>query len=505
MNTMSGEDRSRNHLVRRLLWAAGAAIMLAGVGAASGMFPAPAQRQPAPPATVTTAALPVAAPKPAISEDDIAFANRLSKAFKNVAQRAEPSVVYITSLKNRTPVRTDWFGNIIARGATTLQPASQGSGFIVKADGTVMTNNHVVADADQLQVTLADGRDFPAHVIGRDESTDIAVVKIDPGDRKVTFHPVTVGDSDAIDVGEWVVAIGSPFGFSHTVTAGIVSAKGRSLAPRETGDAYQDFIQTDAAINPGNSGGPLLNLRGEVVGVNAAIASRTGGYEGLGFAIPSNLAQQVMDNIITNGHLVRGWLGVGLRDATVDDLGNIAPQNDTFRGAVVSTVAEGSPAAASGLKEGDIVTRFRDQPVNVSRLRTAVAVAGPGTTVPLEIIRDGKEQTVSVKIGDIHDEARAMGEVYVSELGLTVRTYTRTMARSAGYRPPFAGVEVTAIEDGSKAQQMTLQPGDIIVGVGKADTTTASDFADAARGEGIKSGTQFRVIRGWQRGTVAVP
>ncbi|MFA6046249.1 MAG: trypsin-like peptidase domain-containing protein, partial [Phycisphaerales bacterium] len=242
MNTNARDGQSGNRLLRRLLWVAGGALALAGVGSAAGLLPA---EKPVQPATVTSAALP-AAPKPNISEDDIVFAGRLSKAFKNVAQSAESSVVYITSLQKRTPVQRDWFGNVIARGATTLQAASQGSGFIVVADGTCLTNNHVVAEADELQVTLSDGRVFPARVVGRDESTDIAVVKIDPGDRKVAFRPVQLGDSEAIDVGEWVVAIGSPFGFSHTVTAGIVSAKGRSLAPREMGNAYQDFIQTDA-------------------------------------------------------------------------------------------------------------------------------------------------------------------------------------------------------------------------------------------------------------------
>jgi serine protease Do len=271
------------------------------------------------------------------------------------------------------------------------------------------------------------------------------------------------------------------------------------------GNAYQDFIQTDAAINPGNSGGPLLNLRGEVVGVNAAIASRTGGYEGLGFAIPSNLAKQVMDNIVSNGHLVRGWLGVNLRNATIDDLGSTAPQSDTFRGAVISDVADGSPAAAGGLKDGDIVTRFRDQPVNADRLRTAVAVAGPGSVVPVQILRDGKPMSLSVKIGDLHDQDRAMGRAYVADLGLTVQTYTRAMARGNGYRDPFAGAQVTAVDEGSKAAKMQLQPGDIIVGVGEADTSSAADFAKAVEGDGGKSGTQFRVIRGRQQGFLAVP
>ncbi|MBI1189168.1 MAG: Do family serine endopeptidase [Tepidisphaera sp.] len=509
MNTSSrvSHDSTRaGRYLRRVLWAAGFAAALGG--AAFAVLPAQpitAPTQPAQPAPVSHAALPLTPAKPPASDDDIAFANRLSKAFKGVAQSAEPSVVYITSLQKRTPLRTDWFGNIIERGATTLQPTSEGSGFIVGDDGTVITNNHVVADADELQVTLSDGRQFPATVIGRDESTDIAIVRINPGDRKITFRPVKMGDSDAIDVGEWVVAIGSPFGFSHTVTAGIVSAKGRSLAPREMGNAYQDFIQTDAAINPGNSGGPLLNLRGEVVGVNAAIASRTGGYEGLGFAIPSNLAKQVMDNILANGHLVRGWLGVNLRDATVDDLGDIPPQSDTFKGVLISDVMKDSPAEQGGLKDGDIITRFRDQPVNAERLRTAIAVAGPGAQVPLTVIRAGKFQTLTVKIGDQHDQARAMGGAYIADLGFSVQTFTRAMARDRGYRPAFEGAVVTAVDPESKAQRMRLQPGDIIVGLGDTDVSSALQLADAVKDKGVKSGTQFRVVRGMQQGYLALP
>ncbi len=481
----------RSNPLARVRWGASVLALLAG--AASVALAQPTDK----PGTTAEIA--------GISEEDIAFANRLSKAFKNVAQKAEPSVVYITSLQKRTLLQTDFFGRVIARGETKLQATSQGSGFIVSEDGTVMTNNHVVADADELQVKLTDGREFPAKVIGRDEATDVAILRIEPGQRKATFHAIALGDSEAIDVGEWVVAIGSPFGFSRTVTAGIVSAKGRSLAPREMGEAYQDFIQTDAAINPGNSGGPLLNLRGEVVGINTAIASRTGGYEGLGFAIPSNLAVLVKDNIIANGRLVRGWVGMDLRDATIDDLGEFAPQSDVYRGVVVTTVADGSPADVGGLKEGDIITRFRGQPVNAARLRAAVAVAGPGTQIPLDIIRAGKETSLAVKIGDLHDQARAMGEAFLAELGITVKSYTRAMARQAGYRPPFAGVQVTKVDEGSLGAKMSLQANDIIVSVGKTDVSNSTEFIEAAKGDALKRGARFRVIRDNRQGFLEVP
>ncbi|MFN9992610.1 MAG: S1C family serine protease, partial [Phycisphaerales bacterium] len=242
------------------------------------------------------------------SPDDLAFARRLSNVFKSVAGKAEPAVVHITSL-NRVRMRRGFFDQI---GQEQIVPNGLGSGLIVSADGYILTNHHVVKQADQLRVKLATGEEVDAKLVGTDELTDLAVLKIE----REGLPYLEFGDSEVLDVGEWVVAIGSPFGFSSTVTAGIVSAKSRSINPKEGAPAYQDFIQTDAAINPGNSGGPLLDLNGKVIGVNSAIATRTGGYEGIGFAIPATIAKPVMENLITNKRVIRGWLGVSLQDAT---------------------------------------------------------------------------------------------------------------------------------------------------------------------------------------------
>jgi len=436
---------------------------------------------------------------PANDADDLAFANRLSNAFKSVASRAEPAVVHIIGIRNISRVQRDWFGRIISRGQPEAVPSNVGSGFIIDGDGTIVTNNHVVADADDLRVRLADGREFGARLVGRDETTDLAVIRLKLEGKSLNVRPLVMGDSDSLDVGEWVVAIGSPFGFSRTVTAGIVSAKGRSLTPRETGRAFEDFIQTDAAINPGNSGGPLLNLRGEVVGINSAIATRTGGYEGLGFAIPSNLASLVKTNILQNGRVVRGWLGVDLQDATADDLGAYSGVSDPYRGVVVKSVNEDSPAERAGLKDGDVVLRFRGQPVNEARLRTAIGVAAPGTKVPIDVLRDGKVLNVTVTVGDAGDEARAQGALFSPEAGMALKPFTKDMARRAGYRP-FRGVQVVSVEPDSPAQRSQLQPGDIIVRAGGAEVASCKELADAIAAADLSHGVRLELVRGNQMG-----
>ncbi|MFZ4573840.1 MAG: S1C family serine protease, partial [Phycisphaerales bacterium] len=293
--------------------------------------------------------------------EDVAFAKRLSRVFKSVAGQAEPAVVHITSL-NRVRYRRDFFDRV---GEEQIVPSGLGSGLIVSADGYVLTNHHVVKQADKLTVKLTTGEELDAKLIGSDEATDLAVIKIEGKDLPY----LKFGDSEALEVGEWVVAIGSPFGFSSTVTAGIVSAKGRSISPSEGAPAYQDFIQTDAAINPGNSGGPLLNLDGEVIGVNSAIATRTGGYEGIGFAIPASIARPVMESIILHKRVLRGWIGVGMKDATTRQLEGKSPQ-----GVVITEVADESPAAAAGVAPGDIIVGFQGKSFNEQRLRNAISL-----------------------------------------------------------------------------------------------------------------------------------
>jgi serine protease Do len=444
-----------------------------------------------------------------VSDDDIAFANRLSKAFKSVAGMAEPAVVHIIALQKRQQVRYDWFGMPVERGPVSLMPASQGSGFVVSADGTIVTNNHVIADADQLKVRTADGRELDARLIGRDEATDLAVIRSDALASGGGVRPIAMGDSDALDVGEWVVAIGSPFGFSRTVTAGIVSAKGRSLTPRETGRAYEDFIQTDAAINPGNSGGPLLNLRGEVVGINSAIASRTGGYEGLGFAIPSNVAKAVLDNILANGRVVRGYLGVALSDARPEQLKGVEGIPEVYRGVAVGTVEAESPAERAGLREGDVILRFQGQPVNEARLRTAIAVTRPGTRIEMDVLREGQRQRLIANLGDyasvLSDRAATENEVLIEEFGAVVRTFTRQMARDAGYRDArVKGVQVTEVKPDTSAARSGLRQGDVILEVGNQPAPTARAFVDLVGKGGVGPGTALGVVRGNRMGTVTI-
>ncbi len=441
--------------------------------------------QSAPPATPTSDA---AAP------EDIAFARRLSNAFKSVAQNVEPSVVHVTQ-RNRVYTR-DWFGTPIS---SSIRETGLGSGFVISRDGYIVTNNHVIVSgsraAEEIKVRFFDGRELTARLVGRDEPTDIAVLRVDPDDLPSNVTPVTFGDSDALEVGEWVVAIGSPFGLSNTVTAGIVSAKGRSITPRETGRVHEDFIQTDAAINPGNSGGPLLNLQGQVIGINSAIASRTGGYQGIGFAIPSNIAKAVVENIIAHGKVVRGWLGVGLSDASPT-------------GVTIETVAEDSPAERAGLKAGDIITRFQGRALNEARLRSAIALTPPGTRVVLEVLRDGKPREIAVTLAD---QATAIGYTDIPALGMRVRTLTPEMAEAIG-QPRLRGVMVMELDPDSRAAAAEFQPGDVISGYRQGNATgqitSAEQFRKLASSVNYANGIQFNVTRstgfGVRRGYIAV-
>jgi serine protease Do len=386
------------------------------------------------------------------SPDDLAFARRLSNVFKSVAGKAEPAVVHITSL-NRVRMRRGFFDQI---GQEQIVPNGLGSGLIVSADGYILTNHHVVKQADQLRVKLATGEEVDAKLVGTDELTDLAVLKIE----REGLPYLEFGDSEVLDVGEWVVAIGSPFGFSSTVTAGIVSAKSRSINPKEGAPAYQDFIQTDAAINPGNSGGPLLDLNGKVIGVNSAIATRTGGYEGIGFAIPATIAKPVMENLITNKRVIRGWLGVSLQDATGEQLAGKAQQ-----GAVVTQVAEDSPAQAAGIEVGDVIFGFQGKALNELRMRNAIALSSPGSEAKIDLLREGRAKSVKATIGDL---GKALGNEYLPTIGASVRPLdartSRAYARDLGVEKmqPLSIVEIDPAGIGAEAG---LRAGDVIVGV----------------------------------------
>lgn len=366
-----------------------------------------------------------------------------------------------------------------------------GSGVIVSADGYILTNHHVVARATEIEVTLSDGRRFPAKIVGSDERTDLAVVKIEA----TGLIPAVLGNSDAVEVGEWVVAIGSPFGLEQTVTAGIISAKGRS----DVGIAdYEDFIQTDAAINPGNSGGPLVNMRGEVIGINTAIASRSGGFMGVGFAIPSNMAKAVMEAILAHGRVERGYLGVTLQPLT-EELAQSFGFEGT-RGALVADVVADQPAAKAGIQPGDIIVEFNGKPVeSVTQLRNMVAMTRPGTKVNIVVVREGRRvELKGVEIGQFPEEMPIRGrprQQEVTDLGLSVQTLTPDVARELGLPENERGVVVTDVAPGSLAAMAGIRPGDVIQAVGNKPVTNVSEFR-AALSEAGQQGVRLLIRRG---------
>ncbi len=419
-------------------------------------------------------------------------ATDLSLAFQQATKVISPSVVNIVStarIEARRPTRPrlrvppgweDFFGDddpferFFGRQAPprSKELRGQGSGLVARPDGYILTNNHVVAGADEVRVTLANGAKYDAEVIGTDEETDLAVIKIDSNG----LTPARFGDSNAIQVGQWVLAVGNPFGLDHTVTAGIISAKGRfgmRLA------SYENYIQTDAAINPGNSGGPLVNLHGEVIGINTAITTRTGGSLGIGFAIPSNMARSVMDSILDTGQVVRGWLGVNMADLTEDLSQSFGYQGTS--GVIIAYVEEDSPADKAGLEADDIVAEFDGKAIkNMNQLRNAVAQIAPGTTIELTIFRQAEERTLRVTLGERPPlaELLARQEADFSELGVTVRTLTPEVAKQLGSRA-HAGVVVTEVEPASLAARVGLKPNDIILGFGDTEVRNLEDFRQA--------------------------
>jgi serine protease Do len=345
---------------------------------------------------------------------------------------------------------------------------NMGTGFIINAEGYIVTNNHVVDGAGQIQVKLADGRELPGKIVGGDPKTDLAVVKIEAAGLPV----IPFGDSARLDVGEPVMAIGNPFGLEHTVTTGIVSATGRVIGS----GPYDDYIQTDASINPGNSGGPLINAQGQAVGINTAIYSETGGSVGIGFAIPANLAKSVVTQLAEHGHVVRGWLGVTIQPLT-PDLAK-AFQRDDKRGALVSSVAEGSPAAKAGLKAGDIITEYSGRPIAKSEdLPRAVAETPVGKDVPLTVIRDGKVTTLTVKVGELEDASKVVAAKADAKggLGIAIKPVTPSLAREMGLKAT-QGVVVAEVAEGSPAASAGLRPGDVIVEADHSKVTSTEEF-----------------------------
>ncbi len=427
----------------------------------------------------------------AMDDDAIEILDKTSKAFAEIVKKAKPAVVFVQVEKVveqgggspfgggdpfgffNDPFFQHFFGpQFRQRQPRKFKQRGQGSGFIISKDGYILTNNHVVGDADEISVKLSDGRKFKAKVVGKDPQSDVAVIKIDADNLPV----LPLGNSDDLEVGEWVIAIGNPFGLTQTVTVGVVSAKGRS---RLGINDYEDFIQTDAAINPGNSGGPLLNIHGEVVGMNTAIFSRSGGYMGIGFAIPINMARAVKDQLVKYGKVIRGWLGVVIQEIDEDLAKSFGLSK--AEGVLVAEVAEDSPAAKGGMKAGDVILKLNGQKVtDVGELRNKIALTPPGTKVTFEILRDGKRKKLKIVI----EEKPGTTAVSINrhnilkKIGLAVQELTPDLAQQFGYKEG-QGVLIAEVEPGSAAASVGMRPGQLIIEVNRIRVHNMEEFLEA--------------------------
>lgn len=437
-----------------------------------------------------------------------------SKAFASVAKSVSPSVAFIqveSKAQNSTitqfssPFGDEWpfgddlfkrfFGDDfmgIPRGPHFNAPQSerqtigQGSGFVFAAkkglmsDKTyILTNHHVVADADRILVKFQDGREYDATVTGRDPQSDIAVIEIKLGG----LPALPMADSSKLEVGEWVVAIGNPFGLSHTLTVGVVSAKGRtSLGIND----YEDFIQTDAAINPGNSGGPLVNLDGEVVGINTAIFSRSGGYMGVGFAIPINLGKTIANQLIEKGKVTRGYLGIAIQPLTTELAESFGIEPG--QGILIAEVTKDSPADKAGLRQGDVIVAYHNEPVtDVGSFRNRVSLTPPGSREHLTILREGKKKDLTITINELPRESEVAQSSAQSaeDIGLTIQTLTPQLAEQFDTKPG-EGVVVTKIQPGSIAAMAGIEIGSIILQVNRKAVKSAAEFKRAVKASSDK-------------------
>jgi serine protease Do len=408
--------------------------------------------------------------------------------FTELAEKAKPGVVNIRTVKTTNgggPVFRHFFGRNPHGGQDPFQDffglgpqrefkqRSLGSGFLLDNEGYIVTNNHVVEDADQIKVRLSDESEYDATIIGRDPKTDLALIKIDAPSKDL--KPLQLGDSDTIPVGSWVVAIGSPFGLEQTVTAGIVSAKGRIIGS----GPYDDFIQTDASINPGNSGGPLLNLKGEVVGINTAIVASG---QGIGFAIPINMAGGIINQLKDSGEVSRGWLGVGIQDLTPELAEYYAIKEK--EGVLVTQTYEGDPADKAGIKEGDVIVAVDGKRIASSReLSRTVAEAGVGNKMSLTVLRDGREKEIDVKLAKRPDTEPTMarGEARSDDLGLKVREIDPEIAERLGLDENTKGVVVTGVNPDSKAAEADIRQGDVVIEINRKPVTSLEDYTAQLR------------------------
>jgi serine protease Do len=425
------------------------------------------------------------APSVGVSVDDrpLSRDSRVSYSFAPVVKKASQSVVkvFITTKAKQIPMGglpfndpffRQFFGGQNGKMYTPPQKGV-GSGVIVSKDGYILTNNHVVEEADELKVALQDGREFTAKVIGRDPKSDVAVIKI----QADNLPRLDMADSDKTEVGDVVLAIGNPFGIGQTVTMGIVSATGRATM----GLDYEDFIQTDAAINPGNSGGALIDTEGRLVGVNTAIFSQSGGNQGIGFAIPSNLARNVMEQLINNGRVTRGYLGVMIQDLTPALAKEFKLENE--KGILVGDVVSGGPGDKAGLKSGDIIIQFNGKvPSDVRHLRLEAAQIRPGASVPVKIDREGSSKTLTIVVGELPDSDKASSsrnrdpQANGDALhGVAVADLDSAARESLNIPASVKGAVITDVEQGSAAAEAGLKRGDVIIEINRSPVRNAED------------------------------
>ena len=432
-----------------------------------------------------------------------AQANTTPPTFADVASQASPAVVNISTEKTvktsmgfqapgprgggQDPLQ-DFFEKFFGGQGGRMpdrKEHSLGSGFLIDPDGVIITNNHVVDGADEIKVRMTNEKEYDVEVLGRDPKTDLALLKV-KGDGP--FPYLRMGDSSKLRIGDWVVAIGNPFGLEHTVTAGILSARGRAIGA----GPYDDFLQTDASINPGNSGGPLLNMNGEVIGINTAIVA---GGQGIGFAIPANMASSIIDQLRSKGRVVRGWLGVMIQKVTPELAKSFKLDDES--GALVGDVVKDGPAEKAGIKRGDVIVEFDGKDVKAwSDLPVIVAQTPVEKKVDVEVIRDGKKKTVKVRIGELEDEKAASEQSASGEsLGITVQELTPELAERLGLSETH-GVVISGIADGSPAAESGLKPGDVILEMNRTAIKGIRDYQKIE--DGVEKGDTvlFLIRRG---------
>jgi len=487
--------------------AAATALTLAGIGLVANEGSSPTQ----------------AASMPSVQMPRMSLAKRLSKEFEEMHRAIKNSVVCISVIQEVPETQSSvpmqlpkQFQQMLPPGAFPLTPPSQksvekiygtGSGVILTSNGYIVTNNHVVNDATSVKVRLADGRNYTARVVGTDPKTDLAVVKI----NATGLQPATFGDSANVHPGDWVMAIGAPFGFRQTLTHGIVSAVGRTSVniiaehdPQLAGLTYEDFIQTDAPINPGNSGGPLINMNGHVIGINSAIASTSGSFDGIGFSIPSDEVKYVTHQLIKYGKVVRGYLGISIADVRHSYVHKIAMTFGYKRhhGVLIDQVEPGSPAAKGGLHRGEIIIGVDGRPVRrMSTLRDKIAMMRPGTKITLKLYNDGKILSTTFPVGTQpatlamaggNPSQLTVGPAESHKLGVTVSPVTPKIAKAYGLSAP-RGVLITGLKSNSILLSSGVQPGDIIISVQGHPVNSPSQFNDIIGKLDISKGIRMSV------------